>query len=653
MKLPAIKLPFTPKTLNIIVLIFGVLVLAAVLYYSCANREGFDGSIPTASQTSAIPSDTPGAVTGNPTIAKPQTKDIQATLDELDTFFLLATTFDYKQSKLPIAIKHAIGMYRRMMEPIQKDLKATLATPEKSEVTLKDITELRAKLGELSKTIRSHSQNAQANPEQAAPSQPAAKLGSEEETLLQSLIQQFMEHMSRVDMNKLKQNVTDTDTQMKIVYYSLISTDYEKDLKSHSMSAEEGAYLKKTYQELTAVLKYVAAAHPVDQAQAQAQAQPQAQQNLQPERPSYESTVVAGTPGVITLKELQNMANRIDEEHLRLANLRSTSGTLQARQTQLEKLSADVRGLIGAVERKEMKLEDVPISPSTAEAFLKQMADNKSLPPLIEPRAQIANGLQAHVSPAHAPGMDVKALYSLLDSAKYLKWNLEVKLEYDPKLAMRDNLVKRLEAVERRLSALAVSETPISKDMYEVFMKELQTINAMIVPERHDSKKKNTDVSITERPETAYTRSATEAEYPTASQMTTATSIRDSASGNAILNPSKEVSPDVFIRPGFVMNDDTIKRRGSASAFDDSLVGGADYKKRSQELCRQVRGANLGEPVQFGCISNPDEVGPDYSWKGNFTMVCNRLGDTWGGWYPEMFGCPKYDPTQKFKATMM
>ena len=76
-------------------------------------------------------------------------------------------------------------------------------------------------------------------------------------------------------------------------------------------------------------------------------------------------------------------------------------------------------------------------------------------------------------------------------------------------------------------------------------------------------------------------------------------------------------------------------------------------KKRSQELCRQVRGANLGDPAQFGCISNPDAVGPDYSWKGNFTMVCNRLGDTWGGWYPEMFGCPKYDPTQKFRGTML
>lgn len=635
MKLPAIKLPFSPKTRNIIVLILGVLVLAAVLYYSCANREGFDGSVPTASQTSAIPSDTPGAVTGNPTVAKPQTKDIQAALDELDAFFMLAATFDYKQSKLPIATKHSIGIYRRMMESLRKDLKEALAAPEKSEVSLNNVTELRTKLAELSQTIRSYTQNIQANPEQPATPQPLVKLSPEEEILLQSLLQQFMENLSHADVNKLKQNVQDTDTQMKFGYYSSMVSDYQNDLKTHAMSAEEGAYLKKTYQELIAILKSAASTPATP-----------------PTEHSYESTVVAGTPGVITLKELQILVNRIDEEHLRLANLRSTSATLQARQTQLEKLAADIRELIGAVERKEMKLEDVPISPSTAEAFLKQMKGDKSLPPLIEPRAKIADGLQAHITPTPAPGMDVKALHGLLDSAKYLKWNLEVKLEYDPKLAMRDTLVKRLEAVERRLSALAVSETPISKEMYEVFMKELQTINAAIAPEGHSNSDKKA-VDVYERPSTSYTRTSTAAEYPTADQMTTATSVRDAASGNAILNPSKEVSPDVFIRPGFVMNDDMIKRRGSASAFDDSLVGGPDYKKRSQELCRQVRGANLGDPQQFGCISNPDAVGPDYSWKGNFTMVCNRLGDTWGGWYPEMFGCPKYDPTQKFKATMM
>ncbi len=636
MKLPALKFP--SKTLNIIVLILGVLVLAAILYYSCANREGFDGSVPSASQTSAIPSDTPGAITANPTVAKPQTKDIQAALDELDAFFILAATFDYKQSKLPIETKHSIGMYRTLTQSIQKDLKAALASPQTSELTLNDVTGLRSKLAELSQTIRSYTQNVQANPEQ--PAAQVAKMPPEEETMLQKTIQEFMDLLPKVDLVKLKQIVTDSDTQLKLGYYIQMAPEYLNELKtSQVMAAEEGGYLKKTYQELIAVLKSAGTS---------------SQQQAVAPQLSYEATVVAGKPGVITLKELQNLVQRIDEEHLRIANLRSTSATLVARQSQLEKLAADVRELIGAVERKEMKLEDVPISASTAEAFLKQIQENKSLPPLIEPRAQIANGLQAKVSPTPGGGMDVKALHELLESAKYLKWELEVKLEYDPKVAARDNLVKRLESIERRLSALAVSETPISKEMYEVFMKELQVVGAMVAPEGQSSSSSNKHQTY-ERPNTSYTRTATgsAAEYPSLDKMTTATAVRDTASGNAILNPPKEVSPDVFIRPGFVMNDEQIKRRGSASAFDDSLVGGADYKKRSQELCRQVRGANLGDPAQFGCISNPDAVGPDYSWKGNFTMVCNRLGDTWGGWYPEMFGCPKYDPTQKFKATMM
>jgi hypothetical protein len=67
-------------------------------------------------------------------------------------------------------------------------------------------------------------------------------------------------------------------------------------------------------------------------------------------------------------------------------------------------------------------------------------------------------------------------------------------------------------------------------------------------------------------------------------------------------------------------------------------------------LCRQVKSAQLGDPVDFGCIAQPDTVSADYSWKGNYEMVCNRLGYTWGAWYPEMFGCPKQDPTAHFKS---
>ena len=92
------------------------------------------------------------------------------------------------------------------------------------------------------------------------------------------------------------------------------------------------------------------------------------------------------------------------------------------------------------------------------------------------------------------------------------------------------------------------------------------------------------------------------------------------------------------------MSSEEIKKRGSTATFDVSKVGTLDYKTAVQFLCSQIKSAGLGEPREFGCIENPDEdVSQDYSWKGNYKMVCSRLGRTWGEFYPEMFGCPKPD----------
>jgi hypothetical protein len=103
-------------------------------------------------------------------------------------------------------------------------------------------------------------------------------------------------------------------------------------------------------------------------------------------------------------------------------------------------------------------------------------------------------------------------------------------------------------------------------------------------------------------------------------------------------------SNDYRIRPGYEMTDEDIQKRGSRATFDPTLVGTLDYKKTVQFLCSQIKSSGLGNPREFGCIENPDtDVSNDYSWKGNYKMVCSRLGHTWGNWYPEMFGCPKSD----------
>jgi hypothetical protein len=93
---------------------------------------------------------------------------------------------------------------------------------------------------------------------------------------------------------------------------------------------------------------------------------------------------------------------------------------------------------------------------------------------------------------------------------------------------------------------------------------------------------------------------------------------------------------------------DRIQHRGSAASFDTSKVGGLDYKSRVLDICQQIQSSGLGDAKNFGCIQNPNNVSASYSWKGNYQMVCSRLADTWGAWYPQMFGCPKVDPTAKF-----
>jgi len=119
----------------------------------------------------------------------------------------------------------------------------------------------------------------------------------------------------------------------------------------------------------------------------------------------------------------------------------------------------------------------------------------------------------------------------------------------------------------------------------------------------------------------------------------------ENASNNRLIKNLQPASSsyDWLSRPGYEPNDEAIQMRASASSFDTSQVGGPDYFKRAQFLCNQIRDAGLGDPKEFGCLSQDVVVSPEYSWKGNYTMVCSRLGTVWGGWYPEMFGCPKVE----------
>jgi len=367
-------------------------------------------------------------------------------------------------------------------------------------------------------------------------------------------------------------------------------------------------------------------------------------------------TLVATPPSQISLQDLISLRDRINQESLKLANLRSRAPTMLARQNQLESLAGDLTDMITRIQAGTLVITDIPITKDDAANFMAVLDTNRSGP---LPNLQLPSGIQksTHQQPvkntieAQLPGLQNPQLQQLLKNAQYLKWGLQMNVSYDPELAAQDRVVQRLEAIENRLTQLATSETPLPDSLSQAFMKELGILQQLV------QARSTTGQAPQDRFPTKYTKASED--------MTDDLSTPDVPSDDAVATaqgkgmgpkrrtfPNGELSSDVYVRPGFVMNDESIHHRGSASVFDPAAVGGPDWQKRSLDLCKQIQSANLGDTKNFGCIANPNEVGPTYSWKGNHNMVCNRLGDTWGGWYPAMFGCPPYDPTAKFKGTM-
>lgn len=508
--------------------------------------------LPTAAQSSAIPKATPGATTTDPTKALAQPKDIEALMEVLKNYGLLATQKNPDSTDLGTEDKSKALYYLMMLEPLNNELQAALAKSDAAKITQDEATRIRNEVSKLTDKLRA-----------ARVVSPSAG------TMIQAPIKE-------------------------------------------PSGTKDAEYAK------------LVEAEPMP-------------------------TVVAGPVGVITLAVLEQLLTRIKAESLRLANLRSTAATTQSRIAQLEKLAADLGDIITAVKRKTMKLEDVPISPDAAEKFLKELRSNTGpIPPLIVPKGVSPASIAAspQISQFGGVPMDNAMVQKLLEEARNLRWSLDVRLEYDPHMDEREKMLERIEKITKNLTLLSVSDKGMTPQMYNRMAQEMAAIQRSATaqpPQRGPP----VEGSMS-RLRTDYARVPTGAPRPAAEQVYAAQGAGLGTQPNMF--PHGEISPDIQIRPGFVMNSEQIARRPSTASFDTSTVGGPDYKARALELCRQVKSAQLGDAASFGCVKNPDEVGPNYSWKGNYTMVCNRLGDSWGRAYPEQFGCPKYDPTAKFSS---
>jgi hypothetical protein len=352
--------------------------------------------------------------------------------------------------------------------------------------------------------------------------------------------------------------------------------------------------------------------------------------------------------------DLQELINRIQAQRKKLVDLRSNAASIRARVDQLEKLSADISALRVQLVRGTMKAEELPIEAEAARMFLKNI-ESDPLPTLIAPKGETTKTAtdfaQAKLDKggvaATSYGVPLDSnIQKLMESAKDLKWSIEASVMYDPSVAQRDKLIERLAAVEKMLQTITVKGSEVSKDEITKIKTELASLTAALTKSSVGPYSATSGMSggMTGdiRPELPASTRIPTSSLGTSAYSPTAQDLAKACDGSGMKFQGSDISPDVYLRPGMLMSDEAIKRRASGSQpIAEDNVGGLDYKQRTIDLCNQIKRSGLGDVKDFGCVADPSQVGDSHSWKGTYKMVCARLGNTWGGFYPEMFGCGK------------
>jgi hypothetical protein len=212
---------------------------------------------------------------------------------------------------------------------------------------------------------------------------------------------------------------------------------------------------------------------------------------------------------------------------------------------------------------------------------------------------------------ASQPTMTQTSPQNLLEMAKYLKGSIS--LHFDGDLYAREQMAKRVDKITNMLETKKIS----SRDA-ENILQALTAIQGQLGPSNYEQM----DVFKSKFSPTGGMSSESKPGY-----MPDQDQLKKAAEGG-----------DDNIRPGTGTNS-YLKRASSAySSYAFNDLTAPDYKDKLVNLCANVTKSGL-DMGNIGC-TNIGNVGPDYGYKGAYLMICNRLEDTWGGSYPQMFGCP-------------
>jgi hypothetical protein len=289
-----------------------------------------------------------------------------------------------------------------------------------------------------------------------------------------------------------------------------------------------------------------------------------------------------------------------------LTSLKSSDPTIVARINNISSLLQNLQDMKTEIQQGKMDSSKIPIRVGDARNFLSQATIvQNQLPSLISMPGSATKPTSSE-NPA--------APQNLLQMAQYLRGSIN--LSFDGSLYAQEQMAKRVDNIIMLLKTKQIS----SADAQHI-LQTLSAIQNQCSPGGYDSSS-NSVFSSSPQPMGPMPNSPRPGYMPDPSQLDAAAN-----GGN-----------DPTVRPG--TNSDSYKTRASAaySAYSSGDSASADYKSMLQNLCAQVQksGLDMGD---VGC-TNLQNVPPDFGYKGTYLQVCNRLKDTWGGGYPQMFGCP-------------
>jgi len=328
----------------------------------------------------------------------------------------------------------------------------------------------------------------------------------------------------------------------------------------------------------------------------------------------------------VKVKDIEMVIERTINEKNLLTSIRSEDPVTQKRLANLLKIISDMNDLLDRIKRGKIDIKDVPFSKNDLRVLYSDIKNTKKSDVKSITTPEVNNKV-ANKNTLTENGLALDKNYGdLLGSyMKDLSWDIRV--AYNPEVTLKRNILDRIDTIKGDLKAGRLTEDQIKDKLLELnIVKQKQSSeNSRLVTRSEKALKPYNKTDYAD---------AKEGYQPTPVEFTNGAKIIQSTSFN------DNMSQDWLSRPGYDMTNERIKTRGSDSSFDPTTVGGPDYFQRAQFLCNQISDAGLGTPSEFGCIDGKAVVSPEYSWKGNYLMVCSRLGTVWGGWYPEMFGCP-------------